>query len=137
MLDPTCADTHGSGILAADDDVFYCVTSELREAIAARRKDGNRQAKLNLAKHAAERRTLRESQKQHHPPGTVPEEARHHEGLRFKETQIANDDNSNEMRGFAVSSGQVTGRASVILNATEFDKMDPGTLFYWREMHAS
>jgi phosphoenolpyruvate synthase/pyruvate phosphate dikinase len=32
------------------------------------------------------------------------------------------------MRGFAVSSGLVTGRASVILNATEFDKMEPGTI---------
>ena len=42
--------------------------------------------------------------------------------------QIANDDSSNEMRGFAVSSGLVTGKASVILNATDFDKMEPGTI---------
>ena len=32
------------------------------------------------------------------------------------------------MRGFAVSSGLVTGKASVILNATDFDKMEPGTI---------
>ena len=55
-------------------------------------------------------------------------QARQNDGLRFKETQIANDDSSNEMRGFAVSSGLVTGKASVILNATDFDKMEPGTI---------
>ena len=110
------------GTLRCDDDVFYCVTEELGRAIEAR-KSGT--ALPELAALAEGRRALRETQKQHHPPGTVPEEARQNDGLRFKETQIANDDSSNEMRGFAVSSGLVTGRASVILNATEFDKMEP------------
>ena len=32
------------------------------------------------------------------------------------------------MRGFAVSSGQVTGKASVVLGPTEFDKMIPGSI---------
>ena len=42
--------------------------------------------------------------------------------------QITNDDSSATMRGFAVSSGQMTGRASVVLGPAEFDKMEPGSI---------
>jgi hypothetical protein len=69
------------GTFQGEDDVFYCVTSELNEAIAAR-KEGK--AVGGLGDLAAQRRALRETQKQHHPPGTVPEEARQNDGLRFK-----------------------------------------------------
>ena len=61
-----------AGIFEAHDDVFYCVTQELRQAISARKQGGAHE----LAALAAERRALRETQKQHHPPGTVPEEVR-------------------------------------------------------------
>jgi rifampicin phosphotransferase len=42
--------------------------------------------------------------------------------------QIANDDQSNTMRGFAVSSGRVTAPASVILGAGDFGLMEPGSI---------
>ena len=32
------------------------------------------------------------------------------------------------MRGFPVSSGKITAKASVILGPTEFDNMEPGTI---------
>ena len=48
--------------------------------------------------------------------------------ISFKETQIKNDDADNTMRGFPVSSGKITAKASVILGPTEFDNMEPGTI---------
>jgi hypothetical protein len=54
--------------------------------IIARRQQ--RASPQQLGRLAAERRALREAQRRHHPPGTVPEEARANEGLRFKETQV-------------------------------------------------
>ena len=68
-----------AGIFEADDDVFYCVTQELRQAISARKQGGahgSGGSVAGLAALADERRALRETQKQHHPPGTVPEEVR-------------------------------------------------------------
>ena len=112
-------------ILAQPDDVFFLVSTELEEAIDARKahvQDGR------LAALAAERRELREAQKRHHPVGTMPEEARKVDGIAFKETQIKNDASSNFMRGFPVSSGKVTQKASVILGPSDFDKMVPGSI---------
>ena len=114
-----------AGIFEGDDDAFFCVTEELSAAIEARKAGGS---VPGLSQLAAERRALRETQKQHHPPGTTPAEAREDDNLRFKETQVTNDDNSKTMLGFAVSSGLVTGKASVIQNPSEFDKMEPGTI---------
>ena len=68
-----------AGIFDAADDVFYCKTQELRQAISARKQGGahgSGGSVAGLAALAAERRALRETQKQHHPPGTVPEEVR-------------------------------------------------------------
>ncbi len=112
-------------ILAHPDDVFFLVSTELEEAIDARQanvQDGR------LATRAAERRELREARKRHHPVGTMPEEARKVDGIAFKETQIKNDESSNFMRGFPVSSGKVTQKASVILGPSDFDKMVPGSI---------
>ena len=77
---------------------------------------------------AAERREFREAAKLHHPPGTLPAVASAVKGISFKETQIKNDESSNIMRGFAVSSGKITGKASVVIGPGEFDKMVPGTI---------
>ena len=63
-----------AAIFEADDDVFYCKTQELRQAISARKQGGAHGSGGSVAGLAAERRALRETQKQHHPPGTVPEE---------------------------------------------------------------
>ena len=49
-------------------------------------------------------------------------------GVRFKETQIRNDESSDSLNGFAVSSGRVTAPASVILSQNDFDKMAPGSI---------
>ena len=114
-----------AGIFALPEDTYFLVTEEIEQAIAAR-KNGRSFSKFG--KLAAERRELREARKRHHPPGTVPEEASNVPGIRFKETQIKNDETSDTMRGFAVSSGKLTAPASVILGPTEFDKMVPGTI---------
>lgn len=110
------------GTLARPDDVFFLVSEELEEAIAGERPEPR------FGELAAERRALREAWKQHHPPGTLPAIASEIDAVSFKETQIKNDANSNEMRGFAVSSGRVTAKASVVLGPAEFDKMIPGSI---------
>ena len=120
----------GSRLVAAGtfnqaDDTYFLVTEELNRAIEARARGA---ALAELGELAAERRVLREARKRHHPPGTVPEEASQIKGIAFKETQIKNDEASDTMRGFPVSSGRVTAPASVILGSTDFDKMAPGSI---------
>ena len=113
------------GTLHNATDTYYLNTEELQRAIDA----GNRGTclpKLGVA--AAQRRELREARKKLHPPGTLPEEASQIDGIAFKETQIKNESTSSIMRGFAVSSGRVTAKASVITGPTEFDKMIPGSI---------
>jgi pyruvate,water dikinase len=114
-----------AGTFLDREDVFFMVTAELNRAIEARK---NGQALPELGELAAERRELREARKRHHPPGTVPEEASEIPSIKFKETQIKNDDSSDTLNGFAVSSGTVTGPASVILSQADFDKMEPGSI---------
>lgn len=114
-----------AGTFKLPEDIYFVVTAEINKAIEARR---NGEALSELGKLAAERRELREARKRHHPPGTVPDEAREDPSVAFKETQILNDDASDTMRGFPVSSGQVTANASVILGAADFDKMEPGSI---------
>ena len=114
-----------AGTFQEPTDVYFLVTEELQRAVAARAKGEPLPALGTLA---AERRQLREARKRHHPPGTVPEEASNIKGIAFKETQIKNDDASDTMRGFAVSSGRVTAPASVVLGPAEFDNMLPGSI---------
>jgi phosphohistidine swiveling domain-containing protein len=125
----------------APGDTFFLVTEELRRAIDARKAGKCLPA---LGELAAQRRELREARKRHHPPGTVPSEAREDPSVAFKETQILNDDSSNQMRGFAVSSGRITAKASVILGPTDFDKMENGSILVspmttpaWTQLFAS
>ena len=113
------------GTFRQPDDAYFLVTEELKRAIEARR-DGR--ALPELAELAEERRELREARKRHHPPGTIPDEARANPGVSFKETQILNDESSDTLRGFPVSSGRVTAPASVVLGAADFDKMAPGSI---------
>ena len=114
-----------AGTFLTSEDTYFLVTDELDQAIAAR-KSGKPLPELGRL--ASERRELREARKRHHPPGTVPDEASNVPGIRFKETQIRNDESSDAMRGFAVSSGRITAPASVILGPTEFDRMAPGSI---------
>ena len=130
-----------AGTCKLPEDVYFLVTAELRRAIAARAKG---YALPELGGLAAERRALREARKRLHPPGTIPEAASSNEeseesarsrplgpsvnGVAVKATQIKNDNASDTMRGFAVSSGRVTAPASVILGPAEFDTMLPGSI---------
>ncbi len=114
-----------AGTFLDPEDTFYMVTEELVRAIEAR-KEGK--SIPELGKLAAERRQLREARKLLHPPGTIPEEASKIPSVRFKETQIRNDDSSDSLNGFAVSSGRITAKASVILSQNDFDKMEPGSI---------
>lgn len=113
------------GTLYRFDDVYFLVTEELNRGIDARHRG---EGLPQLASLAAERRHLREARKRHHPPGTLPAEASQIKGIAFKETQIKNDDSSDTMRGFPVSSGEVTAKASIVTGADEFDKMVPGSI---------
>ena len=111
------------------EDTFFLKTEELRQAIAARPQG---LARPEFGRIAAERRELREARKRHHPPGTIPAEASNIPSVRFKETQIRNDETSDTLNGFAVSSGTVTALASVVLSQTDFDRMSPGTILVAR-----
>ncbi len=114
-----------AGTFLTPEDTYFLFTDELDQAIAAR-KSGKPLPELGRL--ASERRELREARKRHHPPGTVPDEASNVPGIRFKETQIRNDESSDAMRGFTVSSGRITAPASVILGPAEFDRMAPGSI---------
>jgi pyruvate,water dikinase len=113
------------GTIATPDDVFYLVTDELNRAIEARKAD---KALTEHAQLAAERRELREARKRLHPPGTIPSDANKHPGVKFKETQIYNDPNSDTLVGVPVSPGTVTSPASLINSPDEFDRMEPGSI---------
>ena len=114
-----------AGTFLDREDTFFLVTEELTKAIEARKAG---KSLPELGKLAAERRELREARKLLHPPGTIPEEASNMPGVRFKETQIRNDESGDSLNGFAVSSGRVTAPASVILSQNDFDKMAPGSI---------
>ena len=111
------------GTLRLAEDVYYCVTAELRESIAALKAN---RALPEYGMRATERRELREARKRLHPPGTIPAEASENPSIAFKETQMRNDPNSDTMLGVPVSPGTVTGPASLIKSPAEFDQMRPG-----------
>ena len=114
-----------SGILQDAEQVYFLNSEEIKQAIDARKRN---QTSLGLGQLAAQRRTLREARKHHHPPGTLPAEASEMASISFKETQIKNDEDIKVMRGFPVSSGSITATASVVLGPSEFDKMAPGSI---------
>ena len=104
------------------EDTFYLLTDELNQAIEARPSG---KALPRLGELAAERRELREARRKHLPPVVVPEEAGENRIVAqaaATTAQILNDDSSATIRGFAVSSGQVTAKASVVLGPADFDK---------------
>ena len=114
-----------AGILEERDHVFYLLTDELKQGIAARKE--NKRVD-DLRQLAADRFELREARKRLHPPGTVPFDASEDPSVRFKETQVVNDPNSDTMRGVPVSPGTITASASLINSPAEFDQMRPGTI---------
>ena len=113
------------GTLAEPSDLYFLTSDEIKPALAAREIGKAMPGYLALT---AARRELREARKRLHPPGTIPEEASENPGVKFKETQFKNDDSSDTLRGIPVSPGTVTAPASRILNAQEFDRMQPGSI---------
>ena len=114
-----------TGTLKQKGDIFFLLSDEIEKAVQARQHNKSLPEFGDLA---AERRELREARKAHHPPGTLPAEVSEIDAVSFKETQIKNDEASNVMRGFPVSSGSITAKASVVLGPSEFDKMAPGSI---------
>tara|TARA_X000000950_G_scaffold210888_1_gene253573 strand:+ start:2274 stop:5075 length:2802 start_codon:yes stop_codon:yes gene_type:complete len=114
-----------AGILTGNHDIFFLKSDEIEECIAALESGKPMEKYLSIVK---ERINHREACKRHHPPGTLPSYASKVDGISFKETQRKNDENSNEMLGFPVSSGVITAKASVVTGPSEFDKMEPGTI---------
>ena len=113
------------GTLSKPDDLYFLTSDEIKPALAAREHG---EAMPEYVALTAGRRELREARKRLHPPGTIPEEARENPGLKFKETQFKNDDSSDTLRGIPVSPGTITAPASRIMNAQEFDRMQPGSI---------
>ena len=113
------------GSISQKEHIFYLVSEEINQAIEAGESGG---AVPELASLAEERFELREARKRLHPPGTVPFDASDDPAVRFKETQFANDPNSNTMMGVPVSPGSVTAATSLINSPAEFDKMRPRTI---------
>jgi pyruvate,water dikinase len=108
--------------LSAADDVFYLTRDELSEAIDARA--GNT-ATPRFKRTAEEQRELRALRFRMDQPSAIPP-------IKDDKSPLAtirnNMDDANELRGFAVSPGAVTGVASVIMSPDEFDKMQPGSI---------
>ena len=115
----------GSSILKGNHDIFFLKTEEIADCISLLESNKSTEKYIPLVE---ERINYREACKRHHPPGTLPSYASKVDGISFKETQRKNDDNSNEMLGFPVSSGIITAKASVVTGPSEFDKMEPGTI---------
>lgn len=113
------------GTFKLTDDTYYCTTTELSAAIAAR-KDNKALPEYGQA--AAQRRELREARRRLHPPGTVPFEASENPSIKFKETQIRNDPSSNVLMGVPVSPGTVTAAVSLIKSPSQFDQMKSATI---------
>ena len=113
------------GTLSEPDDLYFLTSDEIKPALAAR---GLGKAMPEYLALTADRRELREARKRLHPPGTIPEEASENPGVKFKQTQFKNDDSSDTLRGIPVSPGTVTAPASRIMNAQEFDRMQPGSI---------
>ena len=113
------------GIFHRADDVFFLFRKELNEAIKAK---ANHQPFHEVKNLIAKRRELREARKRLHPPGTIPFEASEHPSVRFKETQIYNDADSDTLLGVPVSPGKVNGLASLIKTPGDFGLMKPGSI---------
>ena len=111
-----------AGTLTCADDVFFLTTDELGRAIRALLAgDGIGECAVI----ATRRRELREARRQLTPPmhvGKVPFWLKD----RVPDEPEASEDGS--LSGSAVSPGQVTGPASLVLSPADFDRMKPGSI---------
>ena len=117
----------GAGVLAEAGDIYFLTGSELRE-VAEGAAVGPRPDLINQIQY---RRALREARKQLHPPAAVPESYSFKIGmidLSSRESQVRGKSSGSELVGFAVSPGQVTAPACVILSPADFPKMRTGCI---------
>ncbi|WP_420629129.1 PEP/pyruvate-binding domain-containing protein [Candidatus Leptofilum sp.] len=118
-----------AGAIATPDDIYYLDSSEINLAIAAR---ANGAPMPSFAQRVKERRTLREARKLLTPQPAVPPRGSLKMGpfdlSMFDPTPHNSATEGAILRGYAVSTGQVTAPATVIHSAADFDKMQPGTI---------
>lgn len=117
-----------AGTLAVAEDIYYLTAQELHEVVEARAGPGPRPDLINQTRY---RRKLREARKQLHPPAAVPESFSFKMGgidLSSRESQVRGKGSESELVGFAVSPGQVTAPACVILSPEDFRKMRVGCI---------
>jgi len=110
-----------AGTFGSPDDVFYLTSKDLMEAIMARADD---RALPELGQKAADQRALRALRFRMKQPQTIPEQK---DDSKWA-TQRQNEEDSNTLRGFAVSPGTVSAEVSLIMSPNDFDKMKPGTI---------
>jgi pyruvate,water dikinase len=117
------------GSLAAAEDIYFLHDAEIRQAIEARQSNA---AVPDLRDAAAERRALRNLRKRVTPPAKVPAGSTLKFGpfkfSMFDPTPEEPDMESAFLKGHGVSTGTVTGPASVVRSIDDFDQMQPGTI---------
>lgn len=117
-----------SGVLAEPGDIYFLTGAELGEVAGGSSSSAPRPDLINQTQY---RRALREARKQLHPPAAVPESYSFKLGvidLSSRESQVRGKSSGSELVGFAVSPGQVTAPACVILSPSDFPKMRTGCI---------
>ena len=125
-----------AGTLHAPDDIFFLTTAELGRAVRSivaldRLPSSHKHAHYpngpglpEYADLAVERRELREARKRLKPPALIPGPP----PWSPPAPHAVGETPGNVLKGSAVSPGQVTGEACVILSPSDFDRMRPGTI---------
>lgn len=118
-----------AGVIANADDIYYLNSGEISAALEARQNSGSLPS---FAQTAKERRALREARKRLTPPAKVPERGEIRFGpikfSMFDPTPSGAVNTGAMLTGYAVSTGRVTGAASVIRSIEDFSRMQPGTI---------
>lgn len=110
-----------AGTLAAPDDIFFLTTEEIGRSLRALKVG---QGLPEYQHRSRERRTLREARHRLTPPLEVPGPPPWARRRDNEETQA----DETLLKGSAVSPGEVTAEASLILSVSDFAKMRPGTV---------
>ena len=117
-----------AGILEKPEDIYFLTAQEVRYVVEDPDGPGPRPDLINQTQY---RRKLREARRQLHPPAAVPETFSFKMGgidLSSRESQVRGKGSESELVGFAVSPGQVTAPACVILTPEDFPKMRAGCI---------
>ncbi len=124
-----------AGTLTRADDIYFLTTDELARAIRTLVAATSRLAKMRpdvtfvtglpeYRQLTAERRQLREARRRLTPPMHIPGPP-----LWVPPADLdATEEDSDTLKGSAVSPGKVTAEVSLILSPADFDKMKPGTI---------